>query len=174
MLLLVACSANAANEGAEWRIGGSISFSDYERDDALVDDSSTGIKAHAQYRFNSWVGVEGAFYVSSDFKDDAVPASGGGETETSFQGVTLDALAYLPSPSERIDFFLKGGYFDFFDTDLKVDGVTTDTGSDDGLKLGAGSAIQATDDIGIRVEFDWYDVSGADLWTIGIGAEYRF
>lgn len=174
MLLLAACNVLADNEAAEWRIGASLSYSEYERDDNLIDDASTGFKAHAQYRFNQWAGVEGGFYVSPDFKDDVAPTSGGGEAETSFQGITLNGIAYLPSPIESVDLFLKGGYFNFFDADLEVDGVTTDSGDEDGLTLGLGASLDTEDGIGIRVEFDWYDTKGADLWTIGIGAEYRF
>jgi opacity protein-like surface antigen len=86
----------------------------------------------------------------------------------------LNAIGYLPLPGDRVDLFLKAGYFNFFDVNLKVDGVTSDTGSDDGLALGGGLSVGATDQIGLRVEFDWYDVSGADLYTIDIGIEYRF
>ena len=174
MLLLIAFGVNAEDDAGEWRIGGSVSFSDYDRDDRLIRDSSTGFKAHAQYRFNSWVGVEGAFYVSPDFEDDANPSAAGGEAETSYQGVTLHGIGYIPMPGDRVDFFVKGGYANFFDVDLKVDGSTVDSGSEDGITLGAGFAIEATDNVGIRIEYDWYDVSGADLYSIGIGAEYRF
>ncbi len=175
MLLFVACGVNADNnEAAEWRVGGSLAYSEYERDDSLVDDSTTGFKVHAQYRFNSWIGVEGAYFDSPEFKGDATPLVSGGETETSFLGVIVDGIVYLPSPAERMDLFLKAGYFSFFDAKVTTDGVETDSGSEDGLTFGVGSAFQATDEIGIRVEFDWYGVSQADLWTIGIGAEYRF
>jgi len=174
LLLLVTCSANADNEAAEWRIGGSLVYSDYQRNDGLVEDSGAGFKAHAQYRFNSWIGVEGGFFVSPEFKDDSTPVASGGETETTYQGVTLHGIAYIPSPVEAMDFYVKGGYFNFFDVNLKVDGVTPDTGNEDGLAFGLGTSVQAADNIGLRVEFDWYDVSDADLWTIGVGAEYRF
>ena len=114
------------------------------------------------------------FYVSPDFQGDANPAAAGGETETSYQGVTLNAIGYLPLPVEQIDFFVKAGYFNFFDVNLKVDGVTSDTGSDDGLMLGGGISVSATDHIGLRVEYDWYDLSGADFYTVDFGVEYRF
>ena len=174
MILFFACGANAENEYAEWRLGGSISYSDYERDDGTVSDGGIGIKISQQYRFNKWVGLEAAFYDSPEFKDDFTPDEPGGESETSYQGLTFHGIGYLPSPHEKIDFFLKGGYFYFFNVDLVVDGITVDDTTEDGLSLGAGAAFQATDKVGLRVEFDWYDVSGADLWTLGIGAEYRF
>jgi len=174
MLLLVACGANADNEDAEWRLGGTLAYSDYERDDGFVSDSGVGFKIFQQYRFNSWFGIEGAFYDSPVFKGDFTPNTAGGESETTFQGVTLDGILYLPLQVEKIDFFLKGGYFYFFNTELKVDGIKTDTSREDGYTFGGGVAFQAADKVGLRVEYDWYHVSGADLWTIGIGAEYRF
>jgi opacity protein-like surface antigen len=173
LLLLIACSASAADDAAEWRIGASVAYSEYKRDDGLVNDGSAGFEFFAQYRFNSWLGLEGGFYVSPDFQGDADPIAAGGETETSFQGVTLNAIGYLPLPADDIDFYLKAGYFNF-STNLQVDGVTTDTGTDDGLALGGGISVAATDRIGLRLEFDWYDVSGADLYTVDIGLEYRF
>ena len=172
--LLFAANATADDELQKWRIGASLSYSDYETNDGSVSDSGMGIKAHAQYLINEWLGVEGAFYVSPEFKGIEDINVSGGETETTYQGVTLHAAGYLPSPSERIDLFLKGGYFNFYDVNLKVDGSSVDSGSDDGLTLGFGTAFDAGNDIGVRVEFDWYDTSGADLWSIGIGAEYRF
>ena len=172
--MLVTVNAVGEEQAAKWRVGASLSYSDYETSDVSVSDSGMGIKAHAQYLFNEWLGVEGAFYVSPEFKDIQDINVAGGETETTYQGVTLHAVGYLPSFSERIDLFLKGGYFNFYDVNLKVDGATADSGSDDGLALGFGTSFDAGNDIGVRVEFDWYDTSGAELWTIGIGAEYRF
>jgi len=174
LLLLVACSASAADDAAEWRIGASLGYSNYERSDGLIDNDGVSAEFFAQYRFNSWFGAEGAYYVSPEFTGDADPIAAGGETETSFQGISLSAIGYLPLPGDRIDFFLKAGYFSFFDVNLKVDGATVDTGSDSGLALGGGFSVGATDNIGLRVEVDWYDVAGAELYTVDIGVEYRF
>jgi opacity protein-like surface antigen len=173
-LSLIACTAFAENDAAEWRVGGSLAFSEFERDDRLVDDGGQGFKLHAQYRFNSWFGAECAYYVSPDFSDDLTPLVGGGEVETSYSGATVHAIAYIPMPGERIDVYGKAGYYSFFDIDLSIDGVNTDTGSNDGMALGAGASVRATQQIGIRAEFDWYDLSAADLWTLSLGVEYRF
>jgi opacity protein-like surface antigen len=174
ILLMLAGASNAADDVTQWRIGGSVDYSDYERDDGQIKDSGTGFKFFAQYRFNSWFGAEGAFYVSPDFSGDVTPLSGGGETDTSYQGLTLHGVGYVPFPGDRFDVFLKAGYYNFFDVKLQIDGQTTDTSSEDGLALGIGSSVQATDKVGVRVEVDWYDVGGAELWTVGLGLEYRF
>lgn len=174
ILVSISFGAYADEKFAEWRLGGSLVYSDYQRDDGVIEDAGTGFKIFAEYRFNRWFAVEGNFFSSPDFEGDADPVAAGGEAETSMQGAILSGIAFLPSPVERIDFFAKAGYFNFFDLNLKVDGNATDTGSADGLTLGAGLAVRATESIGIRLEFDWYDLPGAELWTVGLGAEYRF
>ncbi len=174
IFLMLACVANAADDAAQWRIGGSIDYSDYERDDKLISDTGSGFKLFAQYRFNSWFGTEGAYYVSPDFSGDVTPLSGGGETDTSYQGLMLHGIGYVPLPGDRLDVFLKAGYYNFFDVKLQIDGQTTDTSSEDGLALGIGTSLQATDHLGVRLEGDWYDIGGAELWSVGLGLEYRF
>ena len=179
MLLLAAGGVMAEDNATDfnaagWRLGGSVSYAKYDTDDGTVHDGGAGFKGFATYRLNQWIGFEGSFFVSPEFDADLTPNVAGGETETTYQGITFYGIGFLPSPVERMDFYLKGGYFNFFDLTVKTDNVTTDTGSDDGLALGIGTAIDAGDNIGIRVEAHWYDTTGADLWTIDIGAEYRF
>jgi len=176
LLLLIAGSAFADENFEKWRVGGSVVYTDYEAvyPAGRVNTGETGFKAHAQFRPNAWLGVEMAYFLGPDLKGDLKPLQAGGESDSTYKGLTLHAIGYLPSPVERMDFFLKGGYYNF-DVNLKVDNVVTDSGSTDGLALGLGTAIDAADNLGIRVEFDWYDISGnVDMWTIGIGAEYRF
>jgi opacity protein-like surface antigen len=174
IFFLIACVANADNEAAGWRIGGALAYADFKRNDGLIDDSSVGFKIFAQYRFNSWLGAEGAYYNSSDFSGDTTPGAGGGEADTSYKGFSIDAIGYIPLPGDRFDLFLKAGYVDFTNVTLKIDGADVNTGTEDGLTLGFGASVRATDVIGIRVEFDWYDTNAADLWSMNLGAEYRF
>jgi hypothetical protein len=176
MLLLVAGNATADDELAKWRVGASLTYDDYEGEfaEGTVSDGGTGFKAYAQYRASSWLGLEGAFYVSPEFKDDFTPNDQGGEVEVSYQGFTFEAIGYLPSFSERMDFFVKAGYFNFYDFTAEVVDGSSSSGGADGLALGLGTAIDAGENLGIRLEFDWYDTPDAELWSIGIGAEYRF
>ena len=171
---LIACVANAENESAGWRVGGALAYGDFKRNDGLIDDASVGFKLFGQYRFNSWLGAEGAYYNSSDFSGDTTPGSVGGEADTSYKGFSINGIGYIPLPGDRLDLFLKAGYVDFTNVKLKVDGVDVNTRTEDGLTLGFGTSVRATDVIGIRAEFDWYDTSAADLWTFSLGAEYRF
>lgn len=174
-LLCAFAGPAVADDHDNWRIGASLVYSDFESDDGSNgNDGGVGFKAHALYKFTEIFGVEGAYYISPEFKGDQTPDVAGGETSLTYSGITVHALAFLPSPVERMEFFGKVGYFDFFDVDLEVDGASADSGSDDGLALGAGISIDAGDNIGVRLELDWYDTSGAQLYTIGLGGEYRF
>lgn len=174
IFFLVTCVASADDELAGWRVGGALAYGDFERDDGSIGDSTAGFKLFAQYRFNAWLGAEGAYYNSSEFSDDLTPQQTGGEVETSYKGFSINAIGYVPLPGDRFDLFLKGGYVDFTNVKLKIDGADVSTRSEDGLTVGLGTSLQATDEIGVRLEFDWYDTTAADLWSINLGAEYRF
>lgn len=174
LFFLMACVAHADNEAAGWRVGGGLAYGDFKRDDGLIDDSTMGYKLFAQYRFNSWIGAEGAYYDSGDFSGDTTFGAEGGEADIFYHGFSIDAIGYIPVPSDRVDLFLKAGYVAFTNVELTVDGNDAGSTDEDGLTYGLGISIRATDKVGIRVEFDWYDTNAAELWSINIGAEYRF
>ena len=180
MFCLVAFSAHA--EKGEWRVGAHAAFSDFEGDDTFpVDDSTVGFRLTAQYKIFSWLGVEGAYYNSGDFEEDLDPGSPEGEVELSFKGFSIGGVGYLPIPSEDIEVYGKVGFYDF-DVDLSGGGallgvgsdVTVSLGHDDGLTLGAGAAVSIAEDFAIRADFDWFDVENSDMWSVGLGVEYRF
>ncbi len=174
ILLLIAFSAQAEeNEAAQWRVGASASFADFERDDGLISDSSVGFKLNAQYKFNRWFGVEGGYYVSADFSQDLTPNDPGGNTDQSFKGVSLHAIGYIPLSSDDIELFVKVGYYDF-DIELAQEGTISQTGSDDGLAVGFGTSIYVHDQLSVRTEFDWYGTQDSALWAVSLGVEYRF
>jgi opacity protein-like surface antigen len=174
ILFLTAGIATAESNAPGWRVGAALAYGEFDRNDGLIDDSTVGFKLFGQYRFNSWIGAEGAYYNSSDFSGDTTPGAVGGEADTSYKGWSLSGVGYIPLPGDRLDLFLKAGYVDFTNIKLKIDGVELNSRSEDGLTLGLGASVRATDRIGIRVEFDWYDVNTADLWSFNLGAEYRF
>jgi hypothetical protein len=174
ILFLMACIATAEDDDAAWKIGGALAYSEFERSDGLIDDSSVGFKLFAGYRFNAWLGAEGAYYNSSDFSGDTTPGAGGGEADKSYKGFSISGVGYIPLPGDRVDLFLKAGYVDFTNVKLKLDGVEVSTSTEDGLTLGIGTSVLATDVIGIRAELDWYDTNAADLWSFSLGVEYRF
>jgi len=174
ILLLIAFSAQAAEDGtAQWRIGASSSFADFERDDGLISDSSVGFKLNAQYKFNRWFGVEGGYYVSADFSQDLTPSEPGGNADQSFKGISLHAIGYIPIGSDDFELYVKAGYYDF-DIELVQENAITQTGSDDGLAVGFGASFYVSDQLGVRTEIDWYDTQDSALWAVSLGVEYRF
>lgn len=164
-------AGNAASDSG-WRIYAGAAFSDYDGDTTGVDDSTVGLKLGAQYRFNSWFGLEGAYTNSGDFEQDITANTPGGNTEISFRGLSVWGIGYLPLV-EDIDVYGKIGYFDF-DTDLATDGFISQSAHTDGLALGVGATINIDDNLGIKADFDWYDAEEADLWAVILGLEYRF
>lgn len=184
MAIAAACflaTLSAQAEG-QWRVGAHAAFSDFEGDESFpVDDSTVGFKLTGQYKFNKWLGAEGAYYNSADFEEDLDPGSPGGDVEISFKGFSISGIGYIPLPgnNDNIDLFGKVGYYDF-DVDLTgalpgvTGGITTSLGHDDGLTVGGGTAVRISEKFGIRAEFDWYDIENSDMWAVAMGLEYRF
>ena len=171
VIAFIAADVGAQDTVSGWQIGGSVVTSEFERDDGLIDNNSFGFKLHTQYRFNSWLGLEGAWYNSGEFSTDALTPQE--EVDITYQGVQIQGLVYIPFPVEKLDFFVKGGYFNF-DVDSTIAGDNSGSGSDSGAVLGTGFSLGITDSLHIRTEFDWYDTADAELWTVGLGLEYHF
>lgn len=162
--------ADDADSG--WRIGGSAMTSELKRDDGLLDDGEIGFKLFGQYKFNSWLGLEGAYYNSGEFASSATSA-GGSKVELLYQGGLGQVYGYIPMPWEGFELFVKGGYF-AFNVDSKIDGSNSGKGSDNGAVVGTGFSIHVTPSMHFRTAFDWYDADGADLWSVELGLEYHF
>lgn len=179
LVVLVCGSAQAANEGPGIRVGGAISFGDFSWDDDrdLIDDNSVGFKVHAQYHLNDWLAVEGAYHNTSEFEDRVLnstdPSTPDGTYEISFSGFSGALVGFLPVLSEDLRFYGKVGYYDF-DDELTVSGQVNSNGSEDGLMLGGGFALDITERVGVRADVDWFDADVGDLLTVNIGIEYSF
>lgn len=174
-LVLAIAAVNAhAHEGDDpgWRIGGSAVTSQFERDDGLIDDGQLGFKLFGQYKFNSWLGLEGAYYNSGEFSSSATSA-GGSKFELLYQGALGQFLLYVPLPWEPVEFFLKGGYF-AFNVDSTIDGSNAGKGTDNGAVVGTGISIHVAEQMHFRTAFDWYDSDGAELWSVELGLAYTF
>jgi opacity protein-like surface antigen len=174
-------TAPAEDDGGQWRLLAGGAFSDFDGTAATVagvgpvaiDDSQIGFTVGAQYKFNSWIGIEGAYLNTGDFSTDATPGSSSTKVELSYSGFSIAGLLYLPLPGDEIDFFAKLGFFDL-DRDLAVDSALGASGGEDGAVYGLGAAIGVSDELGIRAGFDVYDVEAADLFVVTLGVEYRF
>lgn len=175
---LVAFAAHAEEheaDGGLWRLGAAAAFANYDRDDGSLDDSVAGFKLSAQYQFNNWWGIEGAYLSTGDFETSqaTVGPGSGPSTKQSYSGFSIAGVVHLPWDNEDIDLYAKVGFFDL-DANLAQSDVIISSGREDGLLIGGGAAITITDQFGIRAELDWYDVDIAELWSVNLGVEYRF
>jgi hypothetical protein len=158
---------------SQWRLGAGVAFSDYDGDTTGVDDSTVGFKMSAQYEFNKWFGIEGAYLNTSDFESNQSAGQSGGDSKVSYRGFTIAGVGYLPLDLEDIDLYGLIGFFDF-DTDLSSDSIIQSSGHTDGAYIAGGATLSIAENFGIRAQFDWYDTDDADLWTVYTGLEYRF
>jgi opacity protein-like surface antigen len=176
LLALVSWSAQAAQVPG-WRIGAAVSFADFEGDeqpgvplpDNFIEDNAVGFKLYGQYQFSSWFGIEGAYHNTSEFED----RTDDGKLKLSFDGFSLQGLLYVPMPSEEIQLYVKGGYYDF-DDELALGDTTLSTSSESGLVVGAGASLAIAERIGIRMEYERFDAEVGDLWGVNLGVEYYF
>ena len=79
--------------------------------------------------------------------------------------------------ADDIDLYGKLGGYNFtveIEQTIGNSNVPGSLGRSSGLTVGAGALINISDNWGVRTEFDYFDIENADLWTLGMGLEYRF
>lgn len=173
LLLISLFSLSIQNALAEdgFSVGASIGYANIEDNDLgfAFDAQDTGYKLFAKYTFAQHLGIEGSYV---DF----------GEPSDEFAGLTgtIDAEAYtlfgvgaLPL-GDSVELFGKAGVVSW-DADSVVNGllVGTDDGTD--LALGVGANWNAEGTVGIRAEFEWFDIPDADnVWMASLGLTVRF
>ena len=158
---------------AGWNLGIAAAFGEYQFDSNQLDDSSVGFKLFAGYRFNQWLGLEGAYHNFGDFEEDTVPAVPGGDAIAQIDGFSASGLFFLPLGGEDFELFGKAGFYSF-SQDIFVDDTTVGTNSPDGLHLGAGARFFISDQLAVRSEADWFNIDKGDLWSLNLGFEYLF
>lgn len=164
--------------------------------DKALDDGLNGGNVHAGIKFNDYFGLELGYFRTQKGKQDVNFDLSGitgtpGDTVTSTtvraQGVTLDALAYLPL-SDQIDLIGTAG-ISWTKADLGITGTAFGTAGsiedDDnefGYRIGAGAQFNITEQINLRGLIRYQDmgfkVSGFDAvdgaWVYSVGLNYEF
>jgi len=166
-LLIAAFPAGAADRG--FYAGAGLGQMNTEVDDVLglnydFDEDDVGFKVFGGYRFFPWLSVEGAYL---DGGNPSIRESRGDETlrlEMDVWSLVASALFTLPV-GERFELFVKPGvaYWDA-ETSLGFSSPTfsdsfreSDSGS--AFFLGAGAGFDVTDNFGLRLEYEWFEVA---------------
>lgn len=151
--------------------GASAGYASIEDNDPGFDFDAqdTGYKIFAKYTFANYLGIEGAYVDFGEPADNFAGQAGVIDAE----GWSLYGVGSLPL-GESVELFGKAGVISW-DADSIVDGLLV--GADDGndLALGVGASWNADGAIGIRAEFEWFDIPQADnVWMASLGLVVRF
>lgn len=168
---------------------------DNNLDDAL-EDTLNGGNVHAGVRFGKYMGLELGYFRTLEGKQDVnynlaaltgTPGDVVSSTKVRTQGLTLDAMGYLPV-TDRLDLIGTAG-ISWTKADLQVGGIaygTTGTIEDDdskfGFRVGAGAQYSLTDQLNVRGLVRYQDmgfkISGFDAaegaWVYTLGLNYSF
>ncbi len=181
VLVLLALASGSVQADPELRAGLAASFGQFKGDDVpapnlgdkFIDDDVVGFKLYGQYQFNDWFGVEGAYHNTNDFDDKSTNENLPGKLALSFSGFSVQGLLYVPTSIEGFQAYLKAGFYDFSD-ELSLNGSNLSNSSENGLVAGAGGVIRFSDQLGLRVDYDWFDADVGDLSSVNLGVEYYF
>lgn len=194
--LLIAFNANAEEKG--FYLGGSLGHSSIDTvsegdvnaafasvgvtTTSDVDDSDLGWKIFGGYNLNQYFGIELAYVDLGEAEINATstaPVAGTASISAEADGFTFAGVARYPI-NERFDVFGKLGGF-VWDVEgggsLTVGGGTiTATAEDDGTSIlfGLGAEYEMGNNIGVRAEWERYEVSSDDVDLFSVGLEYDF
>ncbi len=177
VLGLTATAAIAADDQTDnktgWNVGVAAAFGEYQFESDQLDDSSTGFKLFTGYRFNQWLGIEGAYHNFGDFEEDTTPAVAGGDAIADIDGFSVSGLFFLPFGGEDFEFYGKVGFYSF-NQEVFIEDTAVGSNSPDGLLVGGVARFFISDQLAVRSEADWFDIDNGDLWSLNLGIEYLF
>lgn len=124
------------------------------------DGSDTGYKVFGGYQFMRFFAVE------LEYIDGGTVEDGGLEIDVS--GFNLSAMGILPV-GERFSLFAKLGMIAW---DADAPGIGSDSGED--LSWGIGGGYAFTDQFGMRLEYQGFEIEDADGDMISLGASWQF
>lgn len=162
-LALTSLPAVSADNGIY--LGGSVGQSSLDVDELSYDADATGYKIIAGWRFLDWLAVEGN-YIDFGSGDDSIA---GAKVESEADGLSLSAVGFLPLGP--VDLFARVGAVDW-SADLSSDGFRAgDDGTD--LTYGVGAQFRVWS-LGIRAEYEVFDIEDADVDMISLGVTWTF
>ena len=167
-LIFLVSSANA-DEGLS--LGASYGYADIEDSDQnfTFDGADTGYKLFGSYMFRNGFGIEGAYIDFGEPDDDLLGQIARIDAEAwSLYGVGEFGL------SDSLDLFAKAGVVSW-EADSLIDGIPVGVDDGEDLALGIGATFNSGGALGLRAEFEWFDIDDADaVWMASVGFEFRF
>lgn len=178
-----------AQEGMYVGLGlGSFDFKDSTADVLFGNRSDTVLSAklYGGFEFNEYAAAEISYGTTDKFEGTVSgtdPFFGDYtiRSRTEFTTTTIKAVGQLPR-----EWGVLIGSIGYFDTDAEIklnlaseagDFTSDGSVSDDGLMAMLGIEWRFGRfgmGYGVRIEYEWLDVAGADASTIGVGISYRF
>lgn len=144
---------------------GSAKVSDKESGFSF-DKNDTGSKIFGGWSFMKFLGVEGAYNDLGSPEDNGVTVK--------INGWTLYGVGTLPI-GKRFEIFGKAGFV-FWNSDVNVSGGGgggSDNGNDPAY--GAGVGFKFGEHLGVRVEYERFDISDVDKVEVSsVGGIFRF
>lgn len=168
LFLFSLASIGAADELS---LGASYGYANIEDSDAgfSLDAADNGYKLFGRYMFDNGFGIEGNYIEFGKPDDDFF----GQVARIDAEAWTLYGIGAL-GLSENFDLFAKAGVISW-EADSLLDGVPVGTDDGEDLALGIGALFGAGGSLGLRAEFEWFDVDDADaVWMASVGLEFRF
>jgi opacity protein-like surface antigen len=152
------------------------------------DEDDTAYKVFGGYMFNEFVGVEVGYVdfgePNANFSDvslDGGEGTASGKLEGEFTGWTLALLGQFPLGP--VDVFGKIGMVSY-DAEISASGTVSfggptetfsDSFKDDGEELMYGAGVKLNlGPVGIRLEYEIYDVNDVDVELWSLGAQINF
>lgn len=164
VLLLVPLATNA-DEPGEFHPGVYLggSWGAYRINESNLDDNDDLLKGFIGAQFTNWFGLEGQWtdFNRLDSGNSSFEADGGG----------LAAVFSLPTGGTSA-LFIKLGQF-WWDSDSVLGGVVGDQDGDDPFG-GVGFKLGFNRHVGLRLEYERFDIANIKLDTASVGVQFNF
>lgn len=140
------------------------SWGAYKINEGALDDNDDMLKAFGGWQFTNWFAVEGQW---TDFNRQN--NSGGDRFEGDGWGI---AAVFSMPLGDRSAIFGKVGNF-FWDSDSSFAGTARDPDGDDPY-FGAGFLFGFNRHVGLRLEWERYDIADVNLNAFSAGIQFTF